>query len=67
MLTLTDPNNFLGVLAWLRALDDHEVQLVTDIATEPAGYACYLTPRCPLWMGCDCPPHAPLSMAPRRR
>lgn len=64
---LTDPRNFLAVLSWARALDNHDVQFVTGITAAPNGYACYLTPRCPLWMGCDCPPHAPLSMAPRRR
>lgn len=66
-LGLTDPRNFLPVLAWVRALDDHKVQLVTGITAQPNGFACFLTPRCPLWMGCDCPPHAPLSMAPPRR
>jgi hypothetical protein len=65
-LGLTADRNALGVLSWVRALDDHKVRLVAGITAAPNGYACYLSPPCPLWMGCDCPPHAPLSMAPRR-
>ncbi len=50
-----------------RLIDAGTLRPAVRVTAAPNGYACYLTPRCPLWMGCDCPPYAPLSMAPRRR
>jgi hypothetical protein len=40
---------------------------ITGIQAHATGWHCYLSPPCPLWMGCDCPPHQYLSDRPQPR
>jgi hypothetical protein len=51
-----------------RLLNAYTVRpFITGIRAHATGWHCYLSPPCPLWMGCDCPPHQYLSDRPQPR
>lgn len=48
-------------------IDAGRFHFIAGIFAHRNGWHCHLTPSCPHWMGCDCPPWQPISQRPRGR